>query len=129
MTDSIKVREAGSGRDYDVITNPADGVHSPVYNMGYGSDGVAPTLVSSSAPLPVIPTTGVVSTANSTTTLLTDTSTFTGAWEDVSAYDSVIVAVKTDQNGIFTVQLSPDGSNQDSTLTRYYRATQIEARH
>lgn len=70
-----------------------------------------------------------ISTSNSTTTLLTASSVFTGAWEDVSAYESVVVAVKTDQNGIFSVQFSPDGTNQDSTLTRYYRTTQIEAPH
>ena len=70
-----------------------------------------------------------VSTLNSTTTLLTASSVFTGAWEDVLNYQSVVVAVKTDQNGTFTVQFSPDGVNQDSTLTRYYRTTQIEPPH
>jgi hypothetical protein len=70
-----------------------------------------------------------VSTDNSHSTLITDGSNFTGAWEDVSQYDSVVVAVKTDQNGYFEVQFSPDGVNQDSTLTRYYRTTQIEAPH
>jgi hypothetical protein len=71
----------------------------------------------------------VVSTDNSHSTLITDGSNFTGAWEEVSQYDSVVVAVKTDQNGYFEVQFSPDGTNQDSTLTRYYRTTQIEAPH
>tara|TARA_R110000744_G_scaffold102377_2_gene196921 strand:- start:8061 stop:9458 length:1398 start_codon:yes stop_codon:yes gene_type:complete len=70
-----------------------------------------------------------VSTLNSTTTLLTASSVFTGAWEDVSAFDSVVVAVKTDQYGSFSVQFSPDGINQDSTLTRYYRTNQIEVPH
>jgi len=70
-----------------------------------------------------------VSTDNSTETLLTDTSVFTGEWEDVSNYASVVVAVKTDQNGTFSVQFSPDGVNQDSTLTRQYRTSQIEAPH
>ena len=70
-----------------------------------------------------------VSTDNSTTTLLTASSVFTGEWEDVSKYESIVVAVKTDQNGTFTIQFSPDGVNQDSTLTRYYRTDQIEAPH
>lgn len=70
-----------------------------------------------------------VSVLNSTTTLLTNGSVFTGAWEDVSDYNSVMVAAKTDQNGTFTVEFSPDGVNQDSTLTRYYRTGQIEAPH
>lgn len=82
-------------------------------------------------PPPIKSTTGVggVSGGNSSTTPLTNGSTFTGDWEDVSAYGSVVVAVKTDQNGTFTVQFSPDGTNADSTLTRYYRTAQIEAPH
>lgn len=67
--------------------------------------------------------------SNSSTTLLTDTSVFTGDWEDVSEHGVIGVAVKTDQNGTFSVQFSPDGVNQDSTLTRYYRTNQIEAPH
>jgi len=47
----------------------------------------------------------------------------------VSAYPSVVVAAMTDQDGTITVQFSPDGVNQDSTLTRYYRTSQIEAPH
>lgn len=121
----IEVEPSGANNRVKVKTELLSEREIPVYIQA-DSTGA---LFDASNPLPVIPTTGVVSTANSTTTLLTDTSTFTGAWEDVSAYDSVIVAVKTDQNGIFTVQFSPDGSNQDSTLTRYYRTTQIEAPH
>lgn len=71
----------------------------------------------------------LVSTDNSSITLLTNGSVFTGEWEDVSDYNSVVVAAKTDQNGYYSVQFSPDGVNQDSTLTRYYRTDQIEAPH
>lgn len=71
----------------------------------------------------------LVSVSNSTTTLLTNGSVFTGEWEDVSDYNSAVVAIKTDQNGTFSVQFSPDGTNQDSTLTRYYRTDHIEAPH
>lgn len=70
-----------------------------------------------------------VSTDNSTTTPLNAAAVFTGTWEDVSAYQSIVVAVSTDQNGTFSVQFSPDGTNVDSTLTRYYRTGQIEAPH
>lgn len=72
---------------------------------------------------------GTTSTGNATTTPLASGATFTGEWEDVSAYSSVVVAVKADQDGTFTVQFSPDGVNADSTLTRYYRTAQIEAPH
>lgn len=70
-----------------------------------------------------------VSTENSSVAILGAAGVFTGAWEDVSAYNSVVVAVKTDQYGYFSAQFSPDGVNQDSTLTRYYRTNQIEAPH
>jgi hypothetical protein len=70
-----------------------------------------------------------ISTANSTATLLNAAAVFTGTAEDVSAYDSVIVAVKTDQDGTYSVQFSNDGTNWDSVLTRYYRTNQIEAPH
>lgn len=73
----------------------------------------------------------LVSTVNSSTTPLTAATSlvFTGEWEDVSAYASLTVTVKTDQDGVFSIQFSPDGTNQDSTLTRHYRTTQIETPH
>ena len=70
-----------------------------------------------------------VSTVNSSTTLLNAAATFTGTFEDVAHYDSMVVAVATDQDGTFTIQFSPDGTNVDSTLTRYYRTDLIEAPH
>ena len=73
--------------------------------------------------------TSVINDDNSSTTLLANAATFTGEWVDVSGYNSLVVAVKTDQNGTFTIQFSPDGTNVDSTLTRYYRTDQIEAPH
>lgn len=75
------------------------------------------------------PNNNKVSTLNGTTTLLNAGATYTGTWEDVSNYDSLIISLKTDQNGTFTVQFSPDGTNADTTLTRYYRTDQIEAPH
>lgn len=106
MTDNISVKPNTSTGAVSVRTKEeADGKHTPIY------------------------ATGRVSTANSSTTLLTNGSTFTGDWEDVAHYNNVVVAVKTDQNGYFTIQFSPDGVNQDSTLTRYYRTTNIEAPH
>lgn len=71
----------------------------------------------------------IPSTDNSSTSALSNGAVFTGEWEDVGAYSSVVVAVKTDQDGLYAVQFSPDGVNQDSTLTRYYRTSQIEPPH
>lgn len=68
-------------------------------------------------------------TGNSSILPLASAAVFTGGGEDVSAYDSVVVAVKTDQYGSFSVQFSTDNVNWDSTLTRYYRTNQIEAPH
>ena len=70
-----------------------------------------------------------VSDANSTTTPLAAGATFTGEWEDVSNFPSVIIALKTDQNGTYTTQFSTDGVNVDSTLTGYYHTDHIEAPH
>ena len=74
-------------------------------------------------------TPGIIDSGNSSTTALNDTQVFTGEWVDVSAYNSIVVAVKTDQDGTFSVQYSTDQTNIDSTLTRYYRTGQIEAPH
>jgi len=64
-----------------------------------------------------------------TTAPLDNGSTWTSDWVDVSAYETLIVAAKTDQNGIFYVDFSPDGTNVDSTLSRYYNTGNIEAPH
>ena len=71
----------------------------------------------------------IVSTDNSSTTAINTGSNFTGKWEDTNGFASVKVAVKTDQDGYYELQWSPDGTNLDSTLTRYYRTSQIEAPH
>tara|TARA_R110000787_G_C13366580_1_gene440490 strand:- start:49 stop:1233 length:1185 start_codon:yes stop_codon:yes gene_type:complete len=70
-----------------------------------------------------------ISEENSSTTLLVNAGVFTGGWVDVSDSSDVIVSLSTDQNGTYTVQFSPDGVNQDSTLTRYYRTDQINVPH
>jgi hypothetical protein len=70
---------------------------------------------------------GGVLTSNSTTTALTNGSTFTGTWVDVSRWASIEVAVKTDQSGTYTLQFSPDGTNADSSLTYTYTIGNINA--
>lgn len=76
-----------------------------------------------------IPNENRISTANSSTSTLTASSTFTGSWEDVTQFDSVVVATQTDQNGTITIEFSSNGSDIESTLVRYYRTSQIEAPH
>ena len=72
---------------------------------------------------------GGVDTNNSTTTPLNTLAVFTGTATDVSAYPDMIVSVATDQDGTYTIQFSTDGTNWDSTLTRYYRTGQINVPH
>lgn len=69
--------------------------------------------------------TSFVSTANSSTTPLSAAAVFTGTAEDGEGHDSITVAVATDQDGTLTIQFSTDGTNWDSTLTRYYRVGSI----
>lgn len=70
---------------------------------------------------------GGVLTSNSTATLLTNGSTFTGEWVDVSRWPAIEVAVKTDQSGTYKIQFSPDGTNADSTLPYTYTMGNINA--
>jgi hypothetical protein len=73
--------------------------------------------------------TGAVLSGNSSTAALNSGAVFTGSWVDVSGYDSVTTALTTDQNCTVAVQFSPDASNVDSTLTRYYVTTKINPPH
>lgn len=57
-----------------------------------------------------------VSGGNSTTTPLSGAATFTGAWEDVTVYGGVTVAVLTDVAGTLYIEFSPDGTNADSSI-------------
>lgn len=71
----------------------------------------------------------VISSGNSSATPLNAGQSFTGIAENAWPYSSVVVSVKTDQDGSYSVQFSPDGTNWDSVLTRYYRTGQIEVPH
>lgn len=64
-----------------------------------------------------IVTTGEVLSGNSSTATLNTGATFTGTGIDVLAYASVVVAVKTDQDGTLYIEFSPDNTNWDSSLT------------
>lgn len=70
---------------------------------------------------------GQVIAALSSATALNTGVTFTSASEDVSTHASLVVACKTDQNGILYVDFSIDGTNWDSTLTFTITANVPEA--
>lgn len=57
------------------------------------------------------------SSLNGTTAALASSATYTGTWEDVSHYSTLVISVRTDQAGTLFCDFSPDGTNSDSTLT------------
>lgn len=67
-----------------------------------------------------------ISTDNSSTATLADAATYTGTWEDVSRYSSIVVGVFADQDGILYIDFSPDATNADTTFTSYYNTTDTE---
>lgn len=115
------------------FTSPNE-IFDAVYSDWTDSDDVAyPSLVALTNDLDVSfysdSLSGTTSVGNSTTTLLTASSTFTGEWEFVGNYNSIVVSAKTDQDGTYFIEFSPDGVNTDSSLIRYYRTNQIEPPH
>lgn len=73
---------------------------------------------STESPLPIqVVGSGTVDDTNSTSSILAAGATFTGAAVDVSVYQSVVVAVKTDQPGTLYIEFSPDNVNWDSSLS------------
>lgn len=56
-----------------------------------------------------------VSAVNSSSSALSGGATFSGSWEDVIYFDSLVVALLTDQSGTLYVDFSPDAVNVDST--------------
>lgn len=68
------------------------------------------------------------STANSTTSILTAGSTFTGTGELNTASD-VLVVVATDQEGTLYMEFSTDGTNWDSSLSFKYDPSRINPPH
>lgn len=67
-----------------------------------------------------------IDTDNSTTSILTAGSLFTGIGTDVHKYLSIISSVLTDAAGTFYIDFSPDGSNWDSTYSRTVTANSTE---
>lgn len=68
------------------------------------------------------PSSSVVSSANSTTTPLGSSATFTGTFEDILPYADVTIIVRANVAGTLTVQWSSDGTNIDDTDVYSYIA-------
>ncbi len=70
----------------------------------------------------------IESTVNSSESILTTGSTFTGTAE-LNSFTDVMVNVKTDQNGTYYMEFSIDGTNWDSSLSFEYDTTRINPPH
>lgn len=62
-------------------------------------------------------TSGLELVLNSTTTPLVANATYTGTWQEVVGFGSITCALKTDTSGTLYLDFSPDGINQDSSLS------------
>ena len=51
----------------------------------------------------------VTSSDNSSSTPINDGNNFTGTWENIENYTSVVIAINTDQDGFYEIQFSSDG--------------------
>lgn len=69
---------------------------------------------------------GRVLSENSTNAPLAVGQTFTGQWTDVSAYDSLSVAVAASHAGLLVIEFSADGMNLDYSVSRSYRPAPIQ---
>lgn len=58
------------------------------------------------------------------TPALDDGTSYTSAWFDVSQFNSIVFSLKTDQDGVYYIQFSPDKTNIDSTLTYEFDVSQ-----
>lgn len=118
MADNTQIT---SGTGDTIATDDIAGIKYQRVKLIHGADGVNAGDVASGNPLPVtvssVPATTLVSTNNSSTSILTAGATYTGTGEDVSAYPSVVVAVKTDKAGTLYMEFSPDNTNWDSSLS------------
>jgi len=70
----------------------------------------------------------IESTVNSSDSILTAGSTFTGTSE-LNSFTDVMVSLKTDQNGTLYMEFSSDGTNWDSSLTFLYETDRINPPH
>jgi hypothetical protein len=73
--------------------------------------------------------TGGINESLSRNTIISAGSSWTSDWIRIDRNDSLTISVKTDQDGYFQLELSPDGINQDSVLLRYYRTNRINPPH
>lgn len=72
---------------------------------------------------------GIISSVNSSTTPINDGANFTGSWEDVGGFESILVGIETDQDGYFQIEFSPDETNVDESMTKYFRTSRLNVPH
>lgn len=70
----------------------------------------------------------LLSTGNTTTSIIATGATYTGTAE-LNAYQDVMIAVATDQSGTLYAEFSQDGSNWDTSLSFKYDTSRINPPH
>lgn len=114
MADNIQLN-TGSGGDV-FAADDISGVKYQRSKITLGADGVNDGDVSSTNPLPVDNSDGLVSTDNSTTANLGGAGTYTGTWEDCSDYSSLTIIGAADVAGTLYVDFSTDGATSQRTI-------------
>jgi hypothetical protein len=114
MADNIQLN-SGSGGDV-FAADDIGGIKYQRSKIVVGADGSNDGDVSSTNPLPVDNSNGLVSTDNSTTANLGGAATYTGTWEDCSDYSSITVVASADVAGTLYVDFSTDNSTADRTV-------------
>jgi hypothetical protein len=114
VADNIQLN-TGSGGDV-FAADDISGVKYQRSKITLGADGVNDGDVSSTNPLPVDNSNGLVSTDNSTTANLGGAATYTGTWEDCSDYSSLTIIGAADVAGTLYVDFSTDGATSQRTV-------------
>ena len=101
--------------DHPILDHPVKYQTNLIWDVDSGA--YRPTFSSDLAGQSLSQEVGGISLLNSTTGALAAGLSWTGQYEDVSAYPSVVVAAKTDKDGKLYMEFSPDGANWDSSLS------------
>lgn len=125
MTTSTVTLNVGTGGALPLVDTltTVDGSAAPasalvqLVKVGYGAASDFKT-VTPATPLPTTSINGLVSTANSTSANLAGAAVFTGTWEDVSEYSTVMLSVFASHASAtdgLSVQFSSNGTDADLT--------------
>lgn len=110
INDSVEELNANTGYKTDILASSDTGTFSLISLFKRLLDKLSTAFTDRPA--------NTVSTLNSSTTPVPTGNSFTGVAEDISKYNAFVVAVKTDTLSDLFIELSPDGTNWDSSLPK-----------